>query len=117
MTEQRFGECDGYFRRDGAAALASNPNPCNPGGAGEGPADPAAVAHFRRLLARHPAMAARHSAARLLAKHAPEALLRGIAVRTPPLDSAFCCLPMCRMLKDLGAAVEQPLCLPLKRAP
>ena len=70
-TEQRFGECDGYFRRDTAAA----------GGAAEGPADPAAVAYFRRLLARHPAMAARHSAARLLAKHAPEALLRGIAVR------------------------------------
>ena len=75
-ADQRFGECDGFFRADASAAE----------GPAGGPPGPAAVAHFRRLLARHPAMAARHSAARLLTKQAPEALLRGIVVRKPWMD-------------------------------
>ncbi len=74
---QRFAECDGFFVPDAAA----------PGDARHmGPAAPAAVAHFRRLLAKHPGMEARHSAARLLARTPPAALLaRGLAL---PGDSA-----------------------------
>ena len=98
MTEQRFGECDGYFRRDASGAE----------GAAEGPADRAAIAHFRRLLARHPAMAARHSAARLLTKHAPEALLRGIVVRMSWWNLLVV------TVQDLSAAVEIPFACPLK---
>lgn len=71
-TLQRFGVCDGFYR----------PEPSAGGHPTLGPGDPAAVAHFRLLLKRHPAMAARLSAARFLARQAPDTLLRGITVRT-----------------------------------
>ncbi|KAK9843797.1 hypothetical protein WJX81_006788 [Elliptochloris bilobata] len=92
--QQRFAQCDGFFRCD--LSLPAGPAPAL------GPRDPAAVAHFRRALARHPAMAARHSAARLLARQPPEALLRGITLpRNSGLhaaDAAF--------LKEVGLEPE-----------
>ena len=75
---QRFADCDGFFAPDVAAPSDVRHM---------GPAAPAAVAHFRRLLAKHAGMEARHSAARLLARTPPAALLaRGLAL---PGDSAM----------------------------